>query len=105
MKKLWLSAFAAACLLAGTAAQAGDHGRDRYRDDWDGHREHRHHHHDRYYGRPVVVVPRFVVPRPVYYERPAYYGRPVYYERPAYYGRPYDRDGDGEIHGSISVGF
>lgn len=111
MNKLWLSAITAACLLAGNAAQAGDHGHGH--DDWDrGHREYRHCDDDRgwhrgwgdrgYYHRPVVYVRPVVYSRPVYYER-AYEERPVYYERPAYYGSAYG--GDGEIHGTVSVGF
>lgn len=110
MNKLWLSAITAACVLAGNAAQAGDHGRH---DDWDhGHREYRHCDNDRghhwgwrgydrgYYHRPVVYMRPVVYSRPVYYEeRPAYYE-----ERPAYYGSAYG-NGDGEVHGSVTVGF
>jgi len=105
MKKLWLSAIAAAFMLAGNAAQAGDHrGHDHYRDrgyseyrrcdrDWDRHDYGRHNGWSRsrpvYYGRPVV------------YERPIYYSRPVVYERGYREYRRYDDD----IHGSITIGF
>lgn len=115
MKKLWLSAIAATCLLAGNAAHAGDHGHHGDHDDWDrGHREYRHCDDDdrgRHWGWrdrphffPVVYTRPVYYQRPVYYERPAYYERPVYEERPAYYGNAYG-DRDGEIHGSVSVGF
>jgi hypothetical protein len=102
MKKLWLSAIAAAFMVAGTAAHAGDHGHghrdydrhDRYED-----RGYRHHH-DGYWGRPHYREIREVYYRPteVYYRPARYYPEPVYYERR---GRSYDND----IHGTISVGF
>jgi Ni/Co efflux regulator RcnB len=115
MKKLWLSAITAISLMAGSVAQAGDHGRHGGgHDDWNrGHREYRHcddydrgrhwggHHHG-YYHRPVVYMRPVVYSRPVYYERPSYYE--TAYERPAYYGSAYG-DGSGEIHGSVTVGF
>lgn len=101
MKKLWLSAFAAACLLAGTAAHAGDH--------WRGDHDNGHHrgwdrHDDRHYDdwrRPRYREIREVYyrPAPVYYRPARYYPEPVYYERRGYRG--YDND----IHGSISIGF
>ena len=101
MNKLWLSAITAACLLAGNAAHAGDHGgwhdNGRHRG-WDNHREYRrcdddrwaHRDHWHRYDRDY---------RDVYYSRPVYYSLPVYYERPArgYY--------DDDFHGSISVNF
>lgn len=108
MKALWLSSLAAACLVLGSAAHAGDHGRDRgyggYRHD--GHYNYEHHDryrrdwdHDRgWHGRDY---------RPVYYSPARVYYRPVYYSpAPVYYGPavPYGY-GDGEIHGTISIGF
>ncbi|MDB6062698.1 MAG: hypothetical protein JWM78_2801 [Verrucomicrobiaceae bacterium] len=104
MKKLWLSAVAATCLLAGSMAHAGDH----WRGDHDG-RDHRgwDRHDDRRYDgdrwrhsdwrgyRESYYRPAEVYYRPVRY----YYPAPVYYER---YGR---RGYDNDIHGTISVGF
>jgi Ni/Co efflux regulator RcnB len=100
MKTLWLSIITATCLLFGTAAHAGDHHRGYYNDrhdyrhcddrrDWDRGR------HEGWRGnyREVYYRPVPVHYRPVYY-RPA----PRYYERVGGY-----RDGD--IHGSITVGF
>lgn len=108
MKKLWLSAIAAACLLAGNAAQAGDH-HGGYHDDWDrghGHSEYRHCDDDRgrHWGRPWGWHDEGrVYYRPAFYARPVYYSpRPVYYERDGY--RDY-RSYDDDIHGSISVNF
>lgn len=103
MKKLWLSAMATACILAGSAAYAGDYGhRDhdhgRHRG-WDRH-EHRHYHDDhrhRSHYRGYREV--YYRPVPVYYGPDRYYSRPVSYERRGY--REYDND----IHGSITVGF
>lgn len=104
MKKLWLSAFAAACLLAGTAAQAGDH----YRHDdrgWHGdRRDYRHDYRDcddRGRGwdrRPGWNSRVYYRPTTVYYA-PVRYSRPVYYDNRGYRG--YDDD----IHGSINVRF
>jgi hypothetical protein len=105
MKKLWLSAFTAACLVAGSAAHAGDHWRGDHRDngwhqgwdhgdyrhcDGDDHWRHSHGYgyHEAYY-RPV----------PVYYRPVHYYPVPVYRE-----SRGYGGYGD-NIHGSITVGF
>ena len=105
MKKLWLSAFAAACLLAGTAAHAGDHYRDRdYDRGWHEHRDYRDRDCDdrgRRWDRPHGWGSRvYYRPAPVYYSPVIYYpARPVYYEPRGY--RHYDDD----VHGSISVSF
>lgn len=100
----------AASLIIGAAsfgAQAGDRHR---------HDDHRHHAHERHCddwrGHRHVVVREY---RPVYY-RPApvrYYSGPArYYSGPVhYYSGPVERvhyrdyRGDGDIHGSISIGF
>lgn len=104
MKKLWLSAITAACLLAGTAAHAGDHGRgghdNGWHRGWDNHREYRHCDDDRWERRHYSRGYEHDYYRPVVYSRPVYYSRPAYYGRPSY-GRYYDDD----IHGSISVNF
>lgn len=105
MKALWLSALTAALLLLGNAAHAGDHHRG---GDWDrGHHNgwDRHDHYDRR-GRDCDEWGRYRSGgwgqhRDVYY-------RPVYYSpAPVYYGRVrgYDRRDEGEIHGSIRIGF
>ena len=103
MKKLWLSALTAVCLLAGTAAQAGDHhrGPDRgwhgERHDQRGH-DHRDRHWDRGWNGARVY---YYQPARVYYSPVRYYPpRPVYYE-----SRDYRRYGDPIIHGSINVNF
>ncbi len=102
MKKLWLSAMATACILAGSAAHAGDHWRGDHDNGW--HRGWDRHdyrrcdddrgRHAHYRGYREV----YYRPVPVYYGD-RYYPRPVSYERRGY--REYDND----IHGSITVGF
>lgn len=105
MKKLWLSAIAAVCLLAGNAANAGDHGRGHHHRDghrgWDRHDHHRcdddrryySHYHDRGYRDG------YYRPAQVYYRPVRYYAEPVYYE-----GRSHRRYDD-DISGSITVRF
>jgi hypothetical protein len=102
MKKLWLSAMAAACLMAGTAAHAGDHWRGNHDNGWHrGWDRHDYRRCDDDWRRPHYSESREVYYRPtqVYYRPARYYPEPVYYERRGYRG--YDND----IHGSISVGF
>lgn len=103
MKKLWLSAIAATCLLAGSVANAGDHWRGDHDNGWHrGWDRHEYRHCDDERGhwrrggyREVYYRPERVYYAPVRYYEPA----PVYRERVGYRG--YDND----IHGSISVGF
>ncbi|HEY3697725.1 MAG TPA: hypothetical protein VGK97_00235 [Spongiibacteraceae bacterium] len=110
MKKLWLSAIAAACLLAGNAAHAGDHHGGRDHGDWNrghDHSDYRHNDGDdrsRHWDRPRGWHDEGrAYYRPVFYARPVYYSpRPVYYEHDSY--RDY-RSYDDDLHGSISVNF
>ncbi len=111
MKKFWLTALTASCLLMGSVAHAGDH----YRDHGDrgdrggrGGYEHYDHGRDRDWGgrRGWAPPPRaeWYGYRPIY--RPIGYS-PVYYPpAPVYYGPPVYRGYDrGDVHAVISVGF
>lgn len=101
MKKL--CALAASLILgaASLGAQAGD----RHHRDYDDHHHHYERHHDDWHGGYRHVSYREY--RPVVYYRPApVYYRPVqyYYPETVYRERVRYRD-DGDIHGSISIGF
>ena len=103
MKKLWLSAITAACLLAGSVANAGDwHGATHYNGghrDWDRHdyrsRDDRHG-----WGQANWRGAREVYYRPA----PMYYRQGHYYPQPVYRDVGYRVYGNG-LHGSITLGF
>lgn len=102
MKRLWLSAITATCLLFGSMAHAGDHHHNR------GDRYERHHDNWRprndWRPREVYYRPVHYRPAPVYYAPVRYRPVPVVpvaYEPVPVYG---GYRGDG-VHGSITVGF
>jgi len=100
MKKLWFGAIAAALLLTGTAANAGDH-RDRGHGKYDRHEQYRHSghyrgHHDKHH-RHHAYHPHSYRPAPVHKHYVHYYPQPVYYER--------DHRSRNDVSGSITVRF